>query len=149
MERNEKIRKGLAAEYRKGTPLAKARKIVAKKIGDPADGRTLLGFDSVYFRLAGLDSPLTDAKGAPLAADAKTPTLRAAVRRRRDSGVRWETLAASIEATIGRTVSVAEARGLYAKAGGDLDASYVGRGTRVGAPKTAGAPEVAVETTTT
>jgi hypothetical protein len=146
VDRNEKAKAGLAREYAKGTPLAKARKIVAKRLGENPDGRSLLGFDSVYFRLAGLDAPLTKADGSALVSpDARA--LRAATKRRRDAGVRWETLAASIEATIGRAVSVSEARALYAKAGGDLDASYTGRGTREGAKATRGGNAVAVEAT--
>ena len=144
--RRAKIAAVVAREYAKGTALPAVRKILAKTLG--GDPSLYLGTaDPVYYRLAGLARPLSDAKGKPLAKTAKPAAIRAAVRRRRDEGVRWETLAASAEATLGRKVSVPEAKALYAKAGGDLDASYAGRGTRVGAPATyddlAAAPEAA------
>lgn len=152
MERNEKIRAALAREYGKGTPLAKARKIVAKRIGENPDGRSLLGFDGVYFRLAGLDAPLVRGDGTPILAGEKIDarTLRTAVARRRRLGgslARWESLAASTEASIGRRVSVSEARSLAEAGGIDLDSSYTGRGTREGAKATRGGNAVAVEET--
>lgn len=144
--RRAKIAAIVTREYRKGTALSTVRKTLAATLG--GDPTLYLGTaDPIYYRLAGLDAPLLDGKGKPLAADAKVGVLRSAVRRRRDLGVRWETLAASIEATIGRKVSTPEAKALYAKAGGDLDASYAGRGTRVGAPSTYEDASVAVETT--
>lgn len=146
MERSEKIRKTVETEYGKGTPLPAVRKLLAKKLG--GDASLYLGTaDPIYYRLAGLATPLEVApakteKGA-------AANLAKAIRKRRDSGVRWETVAASAEATLGRRVSVAETKRLYAKGGGDLDASYAGRGTRVGAPKTyadlAVAPEAATK----
>lgn len=138
--RGEAIRRIATREYEKGTTLPEARKVAASELGGAAS--LYLGtVDPVYFRLAGLANPL------PKTAASSPAKLAAAVRARRDSGVRWETVAASAEATLGRKVSVPETKTLYAKGNGDLDASYVGRGTRVGAPKTyadlAAAPEVA------
>lgn len=142
--RREAIAKIVGAEYAKGTKLPDVRKILAKTLGGEAN--LYLGTaDPVYYRLSGLDSPLTDAKGKPLASDAKPPVLRAAVKRRRDSGVRWNVLSASIEATVGRRVSETETKTLYAKAGGDLATSYAGRGTREGAPATREDAALAVE----
>lgn len=147
MERNEKIRKTVEKEYEKGTALPAVRKILAAKLG--GDPSLYLGTaDPIFYRLAGLASPLE-------IAPAKTEkglasNLAKAIRKRRDAGVRWETVAASAEAAIGRRVSTPEAKRLYAKAGGDLAASYAGRGTRVGAPATyadlAVAPEEAAKT---
>jgi hypothetical protein len=140
------IRKLVTAEFAKGTALPVVRKKLAAKLG--GIGADYLGTaDPVYYRLAGLATPLTDGKGKPLGATPTVSVLRSAVRRRRDSGVRWETLAASAEASLGRTVSKREVLGLYVAAGGDPEASYVGRGTRRAAPKTRGAAEVAVEAT--
>ncbi len=140
--RGEKIRALATTEYEKGTPLPEARRIVAKKLGG-APSLYLGTVDPVYFRLAGLVNPL------PATASKSARSLAVAIRKRRDSGVRWETVAASAEATLDRRVSVAEAKALYAKGGGDLDSSYVGRGTRIAAPKTledlATAPEAAAK----
>lgn len=134
------IARVVEAEYAKGTALAEVRRILAS---GPLGGDASIYYgtaDPVYYRADGLANPLTDGKGNVLLATPEKPlapaTLRSAVRRRRDSGVRWNVLAASIEASIGRRVSEAEAKALYAKAGGDLDSSYVGRGTRKGAPAT-------------
>lgn len=140
--RGEKIRKLATAEYEKGTTLPDARRIVAKKLGGTAS--LYLGtVDPVYFRLAGLANPL------PAAAAKSARSLATNVRKRRDAGVRWETVAASAEATLGRKVSVSEAKLLYAKGGGDLDVSYVGRGTRVAAPGTYADEAAAAEVATT
>jgi hypothetical protein len=141
--RSEKIARLARAEFEKGTALPAARRSIAKRLGEPKDGTTLLGtVDPVYFRLAGLANPL------PETAAKSARSLAVAIRKRRDSGVRWETVAASAEATLGRRVSVAEAKGLYSKGGGDLESSYAGRGTRIAAPKTYAAPEVATEAAT-
>lgn len=135
--------------YSEGVALPEIRKALA---ADPKLGGTpslYLGTaDPIYYRLVGLANPLSYANGKPLAgADAKpeSAAFRKALRRRRDSGVRWNVLAASAEATSGLRISETVAKRLYAKAGGDLASSYVGRGTRVGAPTTYGAPEAAVE----
>jgi hypothetical protein len=138
--RGGKIRAALAREFGKGTPLPAARRAVAKKIGETPSA--LLSFDGVYFVLAGYADPL------PASAAKSARSLASAVRKRRDAGVRWETVAASASETLGRVVSVREAKTLYAKGGGDLDASYAGRGTRVGAPKTYADPAAAAEVAT-
>lgn len=143
--RREAIRETTEALYRKGTSLPDVRKALAEKLGGTAN--LYLGTaDPVYYRLAGLDSPLDSAKGVVLGPETSPVTLRAAVRRRRDSGVRWNVLAASIEATLGRRVSVDETKALYSKAGG-ADESYVGRGTRAAAPSTRADSALAVEAT--
>ena len=143
--RGEAIRRIATAEYEKGTSLPDARRVVAKALGG-APSLYLGTVDPVFFRLAGLANPL------PASAAKSARGLAVAIRRRRDEGVRWETVAASAEATLGRRVSVAEAKTLYAKGGGDLEASYAGRGTRIAAPKTlvdlAAAPEAATKTAT-
>jgi hypothetical protein len=125
-----------AAEYRKGTSLPAARKAIAAATG--RDASTLFGVvDPIYFRLAGLAEPIVlPASAGKPGTKSYASALARATKARRDRGVRWETVAASIEATVGRKVSPAEAKALYAAAGGDLDSSYVGRGTRVGAPAT-------------
>lgn len=138
-ERRKKIAAKVASLYAKGTALPEIRKALAKTLG--GDPSLYLGTaDPIYYRLSGLDAPLLDGKGNVLIGTDEKPVpaavLRAAVRRRRDLGTRWAVLAASIEATTGRRASEAEAKALYAKAGGDLDSSYVGRGTRVGATAT-------------
>jgi hypothetical protein len=104
------------------TPLspARAKREIAAKVGRPVEGIV----DPVYFRENGLANPI-EAKSAK--------GLASALRKRRDGGGtlgRWESVAASA------AVSVAVAKALYSKGGGDLDSSYTGRGTRVGAPKT-------------
>lgn len=142
LRKNESRADGIAriatALYAKGSTLPDARRAVAKELGG-LPSLYLGTVDPIYFRLAGLATPL------PASAKKSPSALASAVRVRRDSGVRWETVAASAEATIGRRVSVAEAKTLYAKTGADLDSSYVGRGTRVAAPATyadlAAAPE--------
>lgn len=133
---------------------ADARKAIAKvaaTYGESADPASYYGFDGIYFRLVGLATPLLRADGSPLldaSEKVAANVLRAAVARRRDSGVRWETLAASTESATGTPVSVSDVRGLYAAAGKDPEASYVGRGTRRGAPSTRVASSVAIENAT-
>lgn len=138
--RAARIAATVAKEFGKGTSLAETRKVLAKDptLGAGEASRFLGTADPIYYRLAGLAAPLVLAKGAkPETADGTaSAALAKAVRVRRDAGVRWETLAASIEATIGRRVSVPEARRLYEKGKGDLSSSYAGRGTRRGAPAT-------------
>jgi hypothetical protein len=107
---------------------AKAKKAIREIVGRPVEGIV----DPVYFDLRGRANPL------PLRA--KTEKAAAvAIRKRRDAGGplgRWESVASAASEALGRPVSVALAKTLYATGGGDLDSSYVGRGTRVGAPKT-------------
>jgi hypothetical protein len=150
-DRAAKIAKTVAREYAKGTALAAVRKILAKTLGGTPD--LYLGTaDPVYYRLVGLDSPLTDGRGAILVGTDEKPiparVLASAVRRRRDSGVRWNVLAASVEASTGRRTSIPETKTLYEKGSGDLDSSYVGRGTRKGAPATYEDLAVAAEVST-
>lgn len=142
-----KIKAALAKEYGKGTPLPDARRAVEKRLGLAA-GATI-GFDRIYFEAIGLDNPL------PLATDATKAVIRSAVRKRRDgkdgatvpnSGAtkglglrRWETVAASASAALGRKVSVREVSDLY----GEKE-TYIGKGTRAAAPSTRSAPGDAV-----
>lgn len=132
-----KIRAALAREFAKGTPLPDARRAVEKKLG-LASGASI-SFDSVYFVAIGEANPL------PLDGDAPRSKVASAIRRRRDGKdgasvpnegatkglglVRWETVAASASAALGRKVSVRDARTLY----GEKE-SYAGKGTRVAAP---------------
>src|SRR5215203_4789054 len=109
----------------------------AKKIA-PA---SLAGIVDPYAdRLYGLATPLTRANGDVLPATASKRDLASAVARRRDAGVRWRILAASVEATTGRRTSEATADALYVYSRGEAkrEASYTGRGTRVSAPATYG-----------
>jgi hypothetical protein len=111
---------------------AKATKSAAAKSGIPAS-RLIPVVAAVYYDENGSRAPLpaTAAKGPK--------SLATAIRKRRDAGGRlgrWEVIAASASATLGRPVSVAAVRALYEKGGGDLDVSYTGRGTRAGAPAT-------------
>ena len=109
---------------------AKAKKAIREAVGRPVEGIV----DPVYFELRGRDNPL------PLRAKTEKAAA-AAIRKRRDAGGplgRWESVAASASEALGRPVSVATAKALYATGGGDLDSSYVGRGTRAGAPGTYG-----------
>lgn len=150
-KRTERIAATVAREYAKGTSLAETRKILAKDaaLGTGGPSRFLGSADPVYYRLAGLARPLVlPAKASAETKDgAASAALATAVRKRRDEGVRWETLAASTEALLGRPVSVSEARRLYEKGKGDLAASYVGRGTRRGAPATYADDAAAIEAT--
>jgi hypothetical protein len=122
---------------------ALAKREIAKRTGLPISRLASL-VDPVYFRENGLRNPL------PLPASRTPRSLAVAIRKRRDAGGtlgRYETLAASASAALGRPVSEAAVRALYAKGGGDPDASYTGRGTRVGAPKTRASETAEVETT--
>lgn len=132
--RGSYLSRAVAKLYSAGLALPATRRAIALSLGETADGTGLLGtVDPIYYRLVGLDLPLVGRDGKT----PKTPSaLRAAVRRRRDSGVRWEVLAGSLEATTGVRCSKTDAKTIYSKAGGDLEASYAGRGTRVAAPKT-------------
>ena len=115
---------------------ARATNAVAKRYGYPKSRLIPLAAD-VYYRENGERSPL------PIRARKNGGyTERAiadAVRKRRDARGRlgrWEVIAYSLAATLGTPVSVPAVRAYYRLAGGDTDASYTGRGTRKGAPKT-------------
>ena len=98
--------------------------------------------DPVYYREIGATRPITRADGTPLVGEdgkVSLSVLRASVRRRRDAGGRlgrWNVLASSASAALGRPVSEREVKALYVAAGRDLSASYTGRGTRAGATAT-------------
>lgn len=82
----------------------------------------------VYWRLEGETSERSELAKIR---NAKTPNgRRSALVAARRSGVRFEILAGSLGAALGRKVSVAEIRTLLAAGGVDPDASYTGRGTR-------------------
>jgi hypothetical protein len=151
VERSEKISKTVRAAVAKAarktdgdlaaSVLPAIRVSLAETLGGTADlyyGTA----DPVYYREIGTRRPLAKADGSPLAPEGKTVAknvLVAAVRRRRDAGGRlgrWNVLAASAAAALGRPVSERETKALYAASGRDLDASYVGRGTRAGAVAT-------------
>lgn len=135
-----KVKSALAKEFAKGTPLPDARRAVEKKYGLAAG--YALSFDRIYFVAIGLANPLAGIDG-----DSPRRKVATAVRRRRDGKdgatvpnagatkglglVRWETVAASASAALGRPVSVRDARTLY----GEKE-SYAGKGTRVAAPST-------------
>jgi hypothetical protein len=111
---------------------ADATKSAARKSGLPAS-RLVPVVAAVYYEENGSRSPL------PASAAKGAAALARAIRSRRDAGGRlgrWEVVAASAAATLGRPVPVAAVRALYEKGGGDLALSYTGRGTRVGAPAT-------------
>lgn len=144
---SESIKKGLAAEYRKGTPLPDARRKVETKLG--LSTGAAISFDRIYFVAIGDDNPLAVSPSSTKA------EIRSAVRKRRDGkdgatvagtgatkglGLRrWETVAASLSVALGRKVSVRETRDLYG-----AKESYVGKGTRAAAPSTRVAPGDAV-----
>lgn len=122
---------------------AAAKKTIAKKTSLPVSRLASL-VDPVYFRRNGERNPLA------LPEKPNARSLATAVRKRRDAGGtlgRWETLAASASVALGRPVSESAVRALYAKGGGELAASYVGRGTRLAAPKTRASETAEVETT--
>lgn len=107
---------------------ALAKRKIAESVGRPVEGIV----DPVYFDRNG--------RARPLALRAKTEkSVALAIRKRRDAGGtlgRWESVASAASEALGRPVSVALAKRLYDLGGGDLLASYTGRGTRAGAPKT-------------
>jgi hypothetical protein len=135
-----KVRAALAASFAKGIALPDARRAAEKKLGLRAG--YALSYDRVYFVAIGAANPIPG-----LSPDSSKSEIRSAVRKRRDgkdgasvpnSGAtkglglrRWETVAASVEAAIGRSFSVKDAKDLY----GDRE-SYVGKGTRAAAPST-------------
>jgi hypothetical protein len=141
-EIREAAAKLYAATY-DGSPLSPAPAV--KAISEKAGRDSLSIVSAVYFRMNGEMNPL------PATAANSARSLRSAVRKRRDGGGtlgRWESVAASAAATLGRPVSEKEAKDLYSKGGGNLDASYTGRGTRVAAPETYVSPAVATEAAT-
>jgi hypothetical protein len=90
---------------------ASAKKAAAKKTGLPLSRLASL-VDPVYFAENGKANPL------PASAAKSARSLASAVRKRRDGGGtlgRWETVRASAEATLGRPISEASVRALYAK----------------------------------
>ena len=122
---------------------AAATKAAAKKSGIPAS-RLVPVVAAVYYEENGSRAPL------PKSAAKGGAALARAIRSRRDAGGRlgrWEVVAASAAATLGRPVSVAAVRALYEKGGGDLALSYTGRGTRAGAPETRTDETVEIEAT--
>jgi hypothetical protein len=109
-----------------------AKRRISEATGLPVSRLASL-VDPVYFEKNGRRNPIA------LPKTRNERTLATAVRKRRDAGTtlgRWESVAAALSETLGRPVSEAAVRALYEKGGGDLDSSYVGRGTRVGAPAT-------------
>lgn len=111
---------------------AAAKRTLAAKTGLPVSRLASL-VDPVYFEKNGRRFPI------PLAKARTEKSLGAAVRKRRDAGGtlgRWESVASALSEALGRPVSEAAVRALYSASGADLEASYVGRGTRIAAPKT-------------
>lgn len=97
----------------------------AIRVLDRKAGRPTIGLVSpVYWSLAGERTPLL----------AKTPKGRISeLAKRRASGVRFEVLAASYGAAVGRKVSVSETKDALRASGkptADPETSYSGRGTR-------------------
>lgn len=114
----EAIRARAEEEYAAGTALPEA----IRKLDAEANRPTIALVSRVYWRAKGLADPIR-AKGEGKAFDA-------ALAKRRKSGIRFEVLAASAEATLGRPVSTEEVRKRLDRAGLAPDASYTGRGTR-------------------
>jgi hypothetical protein len=111
---------------------ARATAAIAKRYGYPKS-RLIPIVAEVYYAANGVRSPL------PKSATKGRKSLASAVRKRRDAGGRlgrWEVVAYSTAATLGRPVSVAAVRALFREAGGDEAKSYTGTGTRKGAPET-------------
>jgi hypothetical protein len=138
----ETVRNAARAEYAKDEANAevvypyspaRATKALGSRKGYPAASRLIGLVAEVYYAENGSRSPL------PKSAAKGTRSFASAVRKRRDAGGRlgrWEVIAASAAETLGRPVSVPAVRAAYLASGGDLDSSYTGRGTRVGAPAT-------------
>lgn len=147
--RTEAIRRFAVSLYDRATKLPEARRKIAAALGEsPATVISIT--DATYYRTLGERNPL------PASANRGPAALAAAVRKRRDGSDRaklaegtppglagslrrWDTLAASATAATGTKVSRADVEALYVRAGGDPEASYTGRGTRLGARKTYGA----------
>lgn len=110
---------------------ARAKREISKMTGI-APAKLASYVDPLYFRRNGERNPL------PLPKTRTEKTLAVAVRKRRDAGGtlgRWESVASALAVSLGRPVSEVAVRALYSKTA-DLEASYVGRGTRAAAPKT-------------
>jgi hypothetical protein len=125
---------------------ARATNAISKRKGSPPKSRIVGIVAEAYYLGNGTASPLP----APRSGKWTPATVRSAVRKRRDAGGRlgrWEVVAYSLSAALGRAVSVSETRAFYLAAGGSDDASYTGRGTRAGAPATRGSETVAVDST--
>jgi hypothetical protein len=131
-------RKVYRSEYRKSPDLypfspARATKRAAEVSGLPAS-RLVPVVAAVYYEENGSRSPL------PASAAKGRAALGRAIVARRDKGGRlgrWEVVAASASATLGRPVAVATVKALYREFGKiAYEASYTGRGTRAGAPET-------------
>ena len=121
-----------------------ATRILATKYGG-GTSRVASPVARVYYAENGRRNPLD------IAPDAAPSVVRRAIVRRRDypllsddSGVssdgnatlgRWETVAASAAAALGRRFSVREAKDSYARATGGAE-TYAGRGTKAAAPST-------------
>jgi hypothetical protein len=138
-----------AYEAEEGTgpfsPAAAVKAIAARK--NTPSVATLRGIvDPVYFRKNGEAAPLVFARGK-----ATPAAIRNAVRKRRDARgtlSRWDSLAASLSVALdGARVSEAAVKRYYEEAGGDLDLSYSGRGTRVGATGTRESETVEIDAT--
>jgi len=96
---------------------AKVSRALAAKVGRAVEGLVY----PVYWREEGARDPIPG----------KTPKARAnALVRRAKLGVRFEILAASYGAALGRAVGVAEVKRVLREAGYDPDTRYAGRGTR-------------------
>jgi hypothetical protein len=122
-------KKADAATRKAGLSPAAATKAAAAKSGLPAS-RLVPVVAAVYYEGNGLANPVAKRRGVSLAK---------AVRIARDAGGRlgrWEVLSYRFASYGRERIPVASLRALYVAAEGDLDASYTGRGTRVGAPKT-------------
>jgi len=112
---------------------ARATAKIARRKDAPRTG--LVGkVAEVYYEENGVRSPLAFPRGK-----ATPAAIASAVAKRRNAGGRlgrWEVIAASLSAGLGRPVSVAAVRA-FAKLGGVSEtASYTGRGTRAGAVAT-------------
>jgi hypothetical protein len=120
---------------------ARATKVASAKTGLPPKGAVVGIVAAVYYRENGLRSPLAFDRLAKNGRPTEAGIGRA-VRKARDLRgrlARWEVLAVRLAVALDldpEAVSVAAVEGYYALAGGDKLASYSGRGTRAGAPKT-------------
>lgn len=124
------------AAYRAGTSLPDAIREIDAKANRPTIGIV----SPVYWDALGADAPIRVRGNARKADGTISANLARAIRKRRDAGVRWEVLAASVRAGTGVPFSPADAKAAYVLAGGDLAGTYTGRGTRRAAPKTYAAP---------
>jgi hypothetical protein len=113
----KRIRSEAAREFAKGTPLPEAIRRIDRRANRPTIGLV----SPVYWALTGAANPIPG----------KSEKVRnAALAKRRASGVRFEVLAASLSASLGRPVGKAEVLARLVSAGTDPDATYTGRGTR-------------------